>query len=254
MLVEPRVGLRLRRERRRQDRDARELRHLPQHARLGQRQLAGVAQPAAAAQPADLLRHDGQRCCSRRGVDFPEHASRASTGTSRRRRSTASPPAFSATSAGTRSSTWPTWDRGRGTCSRRSNMNTVPYGARFDPANQDPTASGQSAAGQLLPAVPGLRRHQLLREHRHLRLQRAAGAGQPALRAAGCSSAWPTRLSQVARLHVGDRDRNGARQAADLQRRARLDLRAVVLRSDARRGHQLHLGPAQDRARYGTTR
>ena len=52
-------------------------------------------------------------------------------------------------------------------------------------------------------------------------------------------------LSQLAGLHLGDRDRHGARAAADLQRRPRLDLRPVVVRSDPRGGHQLHLGPAE---------
>ncbi len=63
---------RVRPDRRRQDGDPRQRRHLPQHAGVRQRQLAGVAQPAAAVEPADLLRDDGDVAAVDR-VDVPEH-------------------------------------------------------------------------------------------------------------------------------------------------------------------------------------
>ncbi len=54
-----------------------------------------------------------------------------------------------------RSSTRPTSDRRRDHLLQTINLNTVPYGARFDPANQDPTRPGNPLPDNFFRPYPG---------------------------------------------------------------------------------------------------
>ena len=226
-----------------QDRGARERGHVPQHARVRQRQLAGDAQPAAPVQPADCLRVDGyaaavdrfqfpQRRAGLREADanadalrlFDRRAARHRVGHGGGRRlcRIAGPSAAADAQP-----------------EHRPLRRALPRGK----PGSDPRRRG--ARRQLLPAVSRLRQRVVLRELGTVRLQRAAGAGEPAVRK-GTAVRRGVHALALERFHLEQRDRHWREHAdRDLPESRHLELRPVIVRSDPRRRHQLHVGPAE---------
>ena len=180
---------------------------------------------------------------------------RASTRTSRPRRSTA-------TRAGVQRDIgwqtvrrrWPTSDRRPTHLLQTINLNMVPYGARFDPANQDPTRPGNPLPDNFFRPYPGYGDINYFLNNGIAELQRAAGAGQPALHARPAVRRRLHALA-VARLHLGDRDRHDARAVC----RPTADVRDWTYGLSS--FDQTHVavinytcGSAEGRARSGTTR